>query len=110
MLARCARCAPPMPQTPSAKTRALARGLRHHSRTRVIALALGFAAGSGVEAEAVRELARGFQHERCDFFLDALGGEPERRRGDGDRADDVARVVADRSGDGADLLEVLAEI
>src|SRR5437868_1193705 len=71
---------------------------------------LRFAAGAGVEAEAVRELARGLQHERRDLLLDALRGEPKRRCSDGDRTDDVARVVADRRGDGADLLQMLADV
>src|SRR5690242_17437294 len=86
-----------------------------HARSRArppfsITLALRFAAGAGVEAEAVRELARGFEHERGHLFLDALRSQPGCRCGDRNRADDVAGVVADGGGDGADLLEVLAEV
>src|SRR5690348_11310805 len=108
-------CALPMPPDPvgqHARSRAgpplkFSGAVR---RSRADALALGFAAGAGVEAEAVGELAAGFQDDRGDFLLDPLGGEAERGRGDGDRADDVARVVANGRGDGADLLNVLAEI
>src|SRR5439155_17315462 len=69
----------------------------------------GFSAAH-VEAQPYGELACCLQDEGGDLLVDAFGGEAEGGGDDGEGADDVAGVVADGGGDGADVFEVLADV
>src|SRR5690349_9413874 len=80
---------------------------QRHARRDSTALRL---AAADVEPEPARELAARLEDERRDLLLDPVGRETEGRRGDGERTDDVPRIVTDRRGDGADVLDVLAEV
>src|SRR5438876_10592978 len=70
----------------------------------------GAGAAAEVEAEAARQLATGLHDERRELLLDALGGQAVGGADHGQRADHGARVVADRRGHRAHVLEVLARV
>src|SRR5881396_556664 len=67
-------------------------------------------APADVEAEPAGQLASRLEHERRDLLLDALGRQAGGGRRDRQRAYHGARVVAHRRGDGAHVLEVLAQV
>src|SRR3989442_1593996 len=67
-------------------------------------------APADVEAEPAGQLASRLEHERCDLLLDALGRQAGGGRHDRQRAHHGARIVAHRRGDGAHVLEMLAQV
>src|SRR5262245_44916978 len=67
-------------------------------------------AAADVEAETAREITAGLQHQGRELLVDALGLEAVGGSHHRERANHVARVVADRHRHGADVLHVLAHV
>src|SRR5262245_37461417 len=63
-----------------------------------------------VESESARQVAGRLHHQRRELLIDALGLEAVRRADDGQSADHVAGVVADRRRDAAHVLHVFAHV
>src|SRR5262249_11544021 len=63
-----------------------------------------------VEAEAAGQIAARLHDEGRELLVDALGLKAIGGADEGERADDGARVVADRDRDGTDVFHVLAHV